>query len=175
MPVRIKGYDCFDENVLIVGMARQGKSVLLDNLITQELDKMPNGKPINFWLFDPRWQHRNPRLGAKIVRDAKDLAEGKFILQPAENAPDQFDKFCQASRAIWNLVIIVEEVQLFCTKMSMPYYWREIVTTGETTAIPISLSHSDPPKFTMRSFQTHITAMSFAFNGSQTRRSWVNG
>lgn len=133
MPVRIKGYDCFGQNIVIVGMAQQGKSYLLEALIKQELqgwrDKQGDHL-INWWLFDPRHQHRNPLLGAKIVNSLDELQEGKIIFQPPEDAKGLFEEFCMASRQIWNLVIIVEEVQLFCTKASMPYHFNEIVTTG---------------------------------------------
>ncbi len=142
MTLRISDYDCFGENALLVGMAQGGKSWSLETLILQELGSMPDGRPINWWLFDPKAQHGwtppnkhppgwNPYItGAKVITELSQLREGKFILQPPRRAVDLFEKFCEMALHVWNQMIIFEETQLFITKLRMPPSFQEIITTG---------------------------------------------
>ncbi len=142
MTIAISDYDCFGENVLLVGMAQGGKSWALETLIAQELASTPDGSPINWWLFDPKGQHGwyppdkhppgwNPYdTGATVVSTLDQLREGKFILQPPRGAIELFDRFCEMALRVRNQIIIFEETQLFITKLRMPPGFQEIITTG---------------------------------------------
>jgi len=103
----------FDDSILIFGAPATGKTYLAKKLILRTL-KVP------CWVFDTEGNYTDlVDSGYKIVRDIGSLPYGRAVYLPPGFDAEYFDQFCAKAIRWSNLVILIDEVQLFSTKSSV--------------------------------------------------------
>lgn len=115
-----------NRRVFIAGQTQSGKTNLVQNLIS---------KLSNFFILDIKWQYSE--FGA-IVHSIADLELAarsgvtKFIYQSYSIDVEEFNQICKfILYNLKNITFIVEEVQNFCSKHSIPEYFKSLITMSQ--------------------------------------------
>lgn len=107
-------YDQYDDNIVLVGLPKSGKTHCLKKLIIPLL-KGP------CWIWYP--EQREDRLpdfvraeGWQVVRSVDELPYGRALIYPRDRSIEEFERFCERADALSNLTLIVDEAEYYVGK-----------------------------------------------------------
>lgn len=107
-------YQPKDDNIVLIGGPRSGKTHLVKHLIIPLL-KGPT------WVWYPEEREdRLPQfvtsLGWPVVSTVEDLPYGKALVYPSDRSLTQFENFCAKADSHTNLTLIVDEAEYYVGK-----------------------------------------------------------
>ncbi len=107
-------YDQFDDNIVLVGLPKSGKTHALKKMIIPALQGQA-------WIWYP--EQRDDRLpefvksrGWHVVRDIDQLMYGRGLIYPRDRSIDEFERFCERANNLSNLTLVVDEAEYYVGK-----------------------------------------------------------
>ncbi|MDG6919766.1 MAG: hypothetical protein JRN62_10095 [Nitrososphaerota archaeon] len=107
-------YDQYDDNIVLVGLPKSGKTHALKRLIIPSLRG-------SAWIWYP--EQRDDRLpdfvksqGWQVASSIDQLKLGRALIYPRDRSIEEFDRFCERADALSNLTLVVDEAEYYVGK-----------------------------------------------------------
>jgi ABC-type sugar transport system ATPase subunit len=125
----------YNEDICIVGAKGSGKSYLANTLLQ-------SFHGINVWVWDLNHQFHDSRSIVchslnELLETWKMAKRGKYILQDYNKSEEQFRKFLRAAYQTGNVVIMIDELHAYTTKMKIIKEYNDLVLSGRPRGISV--------------------------------------
>lgn len=117
MPEYLKNldYSPYKENVVIIGAAQHGKTTQGRNITRMLASNFYN---ILIWDYNKRFTRINPFAVKHFLHEI--TGKGLEIFQPELRTDEIFDNFCALAFTFRNVVVVIDELQNYCSPNSTP-------------------------------------------------------
>ena len=134
-PTQDFSFVAYNEDIAICGAKGSGKSYLANTLLQ-------SFHGINVWVWDLNHQFHDSRSMVchsltELLETWKMAKKGKYILQDYDKSEEQFKKFLHAAYQTGNVVIILDELHAYVTKMKMMKEYNDLVLSGRPRGISV--------------------------------------